>query len=189
MTRFTFGILLIFTAAGIFISGVLSSWKEISALRVEIGGLIKVNDELQEIAKIRDELTEQYNAIPPSDIAKLSSILPSGPGTAQYLRDIELLATKYGIFLKSIDFIKQERPTTQIQLPQQRLFTPLGIAFSLKGSYDSLRLFLRDLEKVIRITDISEISFSAQQAAGAAGQAQQLQALEYALKGTIYHAR
>ncbi|MFY9461959.1 MAG: type 4a pilus biogenesis protein PilO [Candidatus Sungiibacteriota bacterium] len=191
MSRLTFAIILLVAGAALFIFGVLPAWEDVSAARLEIRKLIRVNDELQAIAKTRDELTEQYNSISQSDLVRLSAVLPQGLDSAQFLRDMEALATRHGLFLKSLDFIKQPTTVTvsaSIQLPATRLYAPANVSFNVRGTYESLRAFLVDLEKMIRITDISDITFTAQAAVpkeGVIGPA----LFEYALKGAIYSSR
>ena len=155
-------------------------------VRAEIQKLIRLNDELQEISQTRDQLTAQYNAIPQGDLNKLSAMLPSGFGGAQLLRDMEALATKHGMFLKNIDLVTEAKTqTTQIQLPAQRLVAPLDVAFNTRGTYESLKSFLRDLEKVVRIIDLSDISFSGIQSADQKGPV----LFEYSLKGVTYYTK
>ncbi|MDO8500180.1 MAG: type 4a pilus biogenesis protein PilO [bacterium] len=182
MSRFTIAIISLAAAAAILIFGVLPAWNSVGVARLEIKKLISVNDELQVIAKTRDELTAQYNTIPASDLTRLSSILPQKLSSAQFLRDIEALTTRRGLFLKSLDFVKQPSPTlsAQIQVSSQRLYIPASVSLNVRGSYDSLRAFLADLEKMIRLTDISDISFTAQSSVPGS------QVFEYALRGSIY---
>lgn len=187
MSRLTFAIILFVAAAGVFIFGILPAWQEVGAMRLEVRELIRVNDELVAIAKKRDELTAQYNAIPQTDLFKLALILPRGLGSAQLLRDLEALATRHGLFLKSLDFVKSA-PTSavaQIQagVPAQRAYATANMSFNVRGTYDSLRAFLVDLEKMIRVTDISDISFTAQSSVPGT------QIFEYALKGAVYFSR
>ena len=191
MPRLTFAIILLAAAALLFVFGVLPAWNDLGAVRLEIRKLIRVNDELQAIAKTRDELTEQYNAIPQSDLVRISAILPAGFASAQFLRDMEALATRHGLFLKNLDFVKQPAPaaiSSSIQLPATRLYAAANVLFNVRGTYESLRAFLVDLEKMIRITDISDITFTAQAAVSKEG-AIGPQLFEYALKGVIYSSR
>lgn len=186
MTRLTFAIVLLVLASAIFVFGLFPAWSGVQMARAEIQKLIRLNDELQEIARIRDDLTAQYNAIPQSDLNKLSAMLPSGFGSAQFLRDMEALATKYGMFLKNIDFVTKEKTqTTQIQLPVQRLVASIDVSFNARGSYESFRSYLKDLEKMARIIDISDISFSGVQLAVEKGPV----LLEYSMKGVTYYLR
>lgn len=185
MSRLTFAIILLVASAAILIFGVVPAWKDVSAARLEIRKLIKVNDELQSIAKTRDDLTAQYNSISQSDLTRLSSILPKGLGSAQFLRDMEALATRHGLFLKNLDFVKSAAPTAvaQIQLPSQRPYASANVSFNVRGTYDSIHSFLIDLEKMIRVIDVSDISFTAQSSVPGA------QIFEYALKGSVYFSR
>lgn len=183
MSRSIFSILLLFIAAGAFVFGVIPAWNEMGALRKEIQGSINLNDELQEIALARDELTAQYNAIPQANLQKLSSVLPSGLATSQFLRDMEALANRHGMFLKSIDFVRrEERPDSRILLPSQQASVPVNVSLAVKGQYASFRSFLNDLEKMIRITDVSDVSFGAPSGEGASA------LLEISIKGSIYYA-
>ena len=186
MPRFAFVIVLIGLVAAVLVFGLLPAWSGVQTVRPEIKKLIRLNDELQEVARIRDELTVQYNAIPQGDLNKLSTMLPSGFGSAQFLRDMEALATKHGMFLKNIEFVTKEKTqTTQIQFPAQRLVASIDVSFNTRGSYESFRSYLKDLEKMVRIIDISDLSFSGVQLAEQKGPV----LLEYSMKGVTYYLR
>lgn len=184
MARLTFAILLLITAAALFFFGVVSAWQDVRALQAEVNQFEAVNTELETIQQKRDQLTEDYNTISAEDLSKLSLMLPADFGTSQFLLDMEALAGQRAVFLKNIDFLKAEKPGgAQIQLPSQRLYAPIGLSFTMRGTYESLRAFLRDLENMVRVTDISEISFTAGQTAGAGA------VFDYALRGTTYYLR
>lgn len=185
MTRITFGVIFILVSAAVFFSAILPTWQKVSNLRAEIAGLVRLNDELQEIASARDELTAQYNAITQADLNKLSAMIPSGLGSAQLIRDMEALASRHGIFLRNIEFVSQEKqPTTQIQLLARRQVIPVDLSFKMFGSYEALRSFVRDLEKMTRVVDINDVSFGTRQQADAGKGL-----LEFSLAGTTYYSK
>lgn len=184
MARITFALLLLAAAGAVFFFGVAPTWQSVRALQADVNDSLSVRDELLSIQQKRDDLTQSYNQISSEDLAKLSSILPAGFGTSQFLREMEVLAGNRSMFVKNIDFLKADKPASgPIQLSSQRLYAPIGISFGVRGTYESFRSFLRDMENMVRVTDIAEISFTA--SAGTGGSP----VLDYAMKGTIYYLR
>lgn len=189
MIRFVIALLSFIAAGGIIAFGVFPLWNEIGSAREEVAGLIREYDELQEISEARSKLTAEYNAIPAQDLSRLDDILPSGFETGQYLKDIEALSAQHGLFLQNIDFVRKDQPSSSaVRLSSQQRFTSLEVAFRVRGPYNLFRLFLADLEKLIRITDVTSISFAAQTLAGVPGSEAVSPSFEYALRGLIYYA-
>lgn len=188
MMRPTIALLSFLAAGGIIAFGIFPLRNEIRDARAEIDGLIREYDELQEIAGVRSKLTAEYNAIPSQDLSRLSSMLPSGFATGQYLKDIEALSARHGLFLQSIDFVRKDQPSSSaVRLPSQQRFTPLEVSFTVRGPYEIFRLFLVDLEKLVRITDVTNISFVAQPFSEIPESKAASPLFEYALRGLIYY--
>ncbi|MBI2639797.1 MAG: type 4a pilus biogenesis protein PilO [Candidatus Sungbacteria bacterium] len=184
MTRFVFSIIFLFISVVVFFSGVFPAWQKVTDLQVEIAEFTALNDELQDIAGVRDELMGQYNSISQTDLNKLSAMVPRGLGSAQFVRDIEALAKRHGMFLRSIDFVSQEKPTTsQLKLPTERQVIPVDVSLKMLGSYESFGAFLRDLEKTVRIVDVADISFGTRQQDAREGP------LEFSLNAATYYSR
>jgi len=183
MTRIALSIIFLFTSAAVFFVGIVPAWQGVGDIRSEIAGLSALNDELQDISGVRDELMAQYNSISQTDLNKLSFMVPRGFGSAQFVREIESLAKRHGMFLRSIDFVSKDKSAgTQIKIPEKRQVTTIDVSLKMLGSYESFSLFLRDLEKMVRIVDITDISFGTRQTDPKAP-------LEFSLSGTTYYSR
>ncbi len=147
--------------------------------------------ELQDIMTSRDRLQAEYRAIPEADITKLNQILPEGPEIGDLLSVYETLAKRNGLSLISIDFsggaqaraggAQAARPATASNQKIVKVLsggvTPLPVVQSLQGSYDAFRRYLRDIEFLLNVTDITDISFSPSD----------LQNASFSIRGTTYY--
>ncbi|MDO8600526.1 MAG: hypothetical protein Q7R73_02820 [bacterium] len=147
--------------------------------------------ELHDIMTSRDRLQAEYRAIPEADITKLNQILPEGPEIGNLLSVYEALAKRNGLALISIDFsggaqvraggAQAARPTSAsnqkiVKAPSGDA-TLLPVVQNLQGSYDAFRRYLRDIEFLLNVTDITDISFSPSD----------LQNASFSIRGATYY--
>jgi Tfp pilus assembly protein PilO len=126
--------------------------------------------ELTGLAAKRDQLAETYNTVKASLLTKLDAAIPTGPGASALLSDLDAIAKKDGVTLKSVDFadavpIARQGQSTQkvpasvqIVAPQQGVQI-LPIKLVVIGRYDAFRVFLRDLELDQRLMDVTTLNF------------------------------
>lgn len=179
MSRFTIGIVLLFTTLALVFLLIVPQWGKIGATRSEITRLQTLNDELTKLAERRDLLTREYNAISEDDLTKLGSIVPRGPDTGTALVDFESLSAKNGLYLSRIDFSGEAMPKGGLVPSESRLAISMPVSLAVRGNYSSLRSFLRDLEYMLRIFDVSDISFG--------GGQMTTDQTEVSLKGKMYY--
>lgn len=146
---------------------------------------------LHDIMTSRDRLRAEYRAIPDTDTAKLNQLLPDGPEIGNLLSVYEAIAKRNGLSLVSIDFSggAQARPggaqagrqtaaaTQKIVKAPSAGAVSLPVVQSLQGSYDSFRKYLRDIEFLLNLTDITDISFSPSD----------LQNVNFSIRGNTYY--
>lgn len=147
---------------------------------------------LHDIMASRDRLQAEYRAIPEADIAKLDQILPEGPEVGNLLSVYETIAKRNGLSLASIDFSggaqarsgggaqkagQGKGAETQKIVKVLSGATALPVVQSLRGPYDSFRRYLRDIEFLLNLTDITDISFSPSD----------LQNASFSIRGTTYY--
>lgn len=149
----------------------LSALKEAQADHVAAARAV---DELIALAAKRDELTDIYNNVDQTLLNKVASIIPTGAGMSVFLAELEAIANKNQMVLKSVDFsqpasLEQQKSgargasSPQLNLKQELSVLPLNLQIS--GRYDNFRRFLNDLELSQRLIDIGTISFGSRQGA------------------------
>lgn len=122
--------------------------------------------ELQELAKLRDDLLSKYNAVNPLDIERLDKIVPSSIDSGLLIAELESFAQNFNLVLNSVS-ITDEREQARAQQRRgavalkeaEQPFKKLPLSLQIAGTYSSLRDFLKHLETNARIIDIAEIRF------------------------------
>ncbi len=121
----------------------------------------------REVEEARTGLLQAYNAIPAADLKRLETLLPDYLDSVRFIIDINTLASGYKMTLKNVSVedtglakTKQNGSASAIG-PLPKTFQSIGITFTVSGSYDNFRSFLRDLEQSIRLADARKVSFSA----------------------------
>ena len=171
--RYLISLLFLGIAGFMFFAFADPMYKSISALRLERDGLNENLENLRKLAKLRDDLLVQYNAISASDRQRLSKILPADVASDQLMVEINNLASQNGLAFKKIDIAGIEQSAgSRLGAPSGEEVANAGgiespkISFNVSGAYQGFRLFLEDLESHIRIIDIDQISFNAAEGAG-----------------------
>jgi len=103
------------------------------------------------IGKIK-ELNNQYQQRA-SEIGKLSSVVPKDKSVAEIVSAVENISSRNGLQLINISVSEQgSKPGDQ--------FSTLAVNIVLNGSYPSMVSFLQDMEKNIRLSDVTAIEAS-----------------------------
>lgn len=177
MLRYITPIILI----GISIAGffMLTSpmYKEITALKAESSSFNEALNNSKALENERDKLTTKYNTINPENLTKLSKLLPDSVDNIRLILEIEKIASPYGMVLQDVkyDTITEKTDTTSgqtrvasgaIPIQENKDYGTWSLEFSTSGTYFNFLNFIKDLEKNLRIVDISSIQFSSDAGAG-----------------------
>ncbi len=111
-----------------------------------------------------------------SEIAKLSAIVPAKKSVAEVLSAIDDMSVKNGIQLFSSSIISQKTTDNS-----DNLFNLLSLEIGLNGGYPALTNFLKNLEKNLRLMDITSID-----AASGLGNSS---ILNFTVKGNAYYLK
>ena len=122
----------------------------------------------------RDKLTRKYNGIDSANLAKIQKLLPDNVDNIRLILEIEKIALPYGMILKDVRYDTTTKNNVQttggIQAsPSNSMSKDYGtwnLEFSTQGTYNNFLNFIKDLEKNLRIVDISSINFSSSQSIG-----------------------
>jgi len=117
------------------------------------------------LGKRVNELNGQYNSFSADDQSRLNMLLPDHVDNIQLIIDVNGVAKKNGMGIKNIKVTTDEDGSTQetAQTTAASSATTLGsmtLSFSVTGSYDAYKNFIRDLAGSLRIIDISSTSFN-----------------------------
>ncbi|OGI85645.1 hypothetical protein A3A01_01360 [Candidatus Nomurabacteria bacterium RIFCSPLOWO2_01_FULL_39_17] len=192
MFRLIISIILISIAVTGFFAFTKPLFNDISALREQMASYDDALNNSKMLENERDLLTKKYNSFDPENIAKLSKLLPDNVDNIRLILEIEKIATPYGMVLKDIKYnVESTNNTTArtaengevggIPMPRQEYGT-LDFSFSTQGAYGNFINFMRDLEKNLRIMDITSIDFSSNVSIGASPSLSQIYKYNFNVK-------
>ncbi|MDZ4284305.1 MAG: hypothetical protein U1A28_00585, partial [Patescibacteria group bacterium] len=154
----------------------------IKALRQDIFFLEDTLESARELQSVRDKLLAKYNSFPPDDIERLHKLLPDNVDNVRLIIDIDEMASRYGLTIQDINIKQQQesrvrtagaadeeaedfgtsaRTAREMSEAAEGLVEPklsfLTLSFSVVASYERFLAFLRDMERSLRIVDVTEL--------------------------------
>lgn len=141
---------------------------EVGSLEQKISKLEKLDAQLNDLMMVYKQNEEMIN--------KFYKILPAGKDIPGILDRFELLSFQSGMILSSIDFSEGAKQTSVATVSSEEApasaapatagiiekspLKTLTLNIKLSGTYDSFRVFLSNLENLVRLSDVQTISFS-----------------------------
>jgi len=165
----------------------------IEALRQDISFLEDTLEQARELQSVRDKLLTKYNSFTPDDIERLGKLLPDHVDNVRLIIDIDEMARRYGLAIQDIEMKKRQEPLARTAAvpegeddfavgaraareaaeAEEGLDEPklsfLTLSFSVIAPYERFLAFLRDLERSLRIVDVTELSFTSSKDAATKG--------------------
>lgn len=173
MNRNITAIILIAIAVGIYFTytqGQIDTDKAILAINDQYKSAIT---NAQSLKTIRDSVQKDYNKISLEDRARLDKMIPSSVNNIHLIVDISRLANKNGFAVRNIkaDMVQSNTPagqqnsvvtgtSSQALLPNMSLAN-VRLSFDATVSYDKFLTFMQDLEKSLRIMDVTKLTVRA----------------------------
>jgi Tfp pilus assembly protein PilO len=161
MLKFIVSIIFLATAMAIFFTWSQPVFNEIKDLQAQRVAFDEALSKSRQIQETRDDLLSQYNAISQENIERLNKILPSQPGSIKFIIEIDNILRQNGMLLKNIDIKEKDEDKEKISFgAPEHSFKTLPLSMRVAGPYKSFYAFLKDLEKNLRLTDITALNFS-----------------------------
>lgn len=139
---------------------------ELPQLMILIGERMLTLEDAEKIISLRTSLLAQYQAVSPENLARLDTLFPATFDSVRMAFDITNLATSHGLEVTAIDVTKPEvlkeviNADGSISPPPVFVSAPLDL--SVIGSYENLFAFLTDVERGLRILDMTSISLTSE---------------------------
>lgn len=144
----------IFLVAGIGLiwAFALPSWKNIPNHNDNIKEREEVLNTIKEKIDKKDALLAKYRQIDEDDRRRLALMVPSEREREQMLLMLQALVSEHNFKLSGLGFGQARN--------REDGYSRLNENFGVSGTYESFRVFLESIERIIRITDVTAISFS-----------------------------
>lgn len=184
--RFLLPLLFIIVAVTVFLGVTNPVYLDIQNLTVEADSYNEALANSKRLQARRDELTETYNGFSRQSVEALEIMVPNSVDNIGLIQEIQRMALRLGIVIKNVNFdpnqvepedgefeegVEDETPGTSTQPVQtiarrgavetNGLYDTFLLEFTIEGSYSDFVTFLQELEKNLRIVDISNINFTA----------------------------
>lgn len=152
-------IVLILASLGAFFGYIDPTYKEIKSLGEERQAYTRALNNSRQLQEERDKFLQKYNSIAFSDRDKLVKLLPDNIDNVRLIIDIDEMARKYNMPISGFSANASSDASTVIGANQAPYGT-LTLSFSITASYSTFLAFMRDLERSLRILDITSLGFS-----------------------------
>lgn len=167
--KILFPILFILISVAAFLLGVNPFFNDIKILKADITKYNTALSNSTNLQKSEDALIRSYNNVNAEDKDKLNKMLPSTVNNIQFILELERIANLHNMPIKDVKF----NPLNNADTPsdsnsnvvaseknnEDKPYGTFPISFVTEGDYNSFMLFLKDIEKNLRIVDIKSISF------------------------------
>jgi Tfp pilus assembly protein PilO len=152
-------IILILASIGLFFGYVDPTYSTIRAQRSEKAEYDRALNNSKELQAERDKLLEKFNNMDKGDLDDIVKLLPDNIDNVRLIIDIDEMAKKYGMRIRNFKASTSEASDT-IAVAD----TPHGtltLSFSTTAPYQTFLAFMRDLERSLRIIDVTDVEFGA----------------------------
>jgi hypothetical protein len=168
--RILFPISLILISIILFFLVVDPFYTEVKDLKKDVNTYNVALNNSTELQQVRDSLLETYRNIKKEDKDRLNNFLPNTVNNIKFILEVEQIANIHSMPLKNIKFQEGEKINEDLSSGNNVVIKdakesdslPYGVfpvEFITEGTFDSFILFLKDLEKNLRVMDIKSISF------------------------------
>ena len=134
----------------------------IKILKERIAEYNKAIDKSEELVRVKNQLADKKNKMSEEDRGRIEKLLPDSIDNIRLVIDINNIARPYGIVLKGLRFASTGQSSNQ----NQREITIGGndttgsvvMSFNITARYQTFREFIKDLEKSLRLVDVTSVS-------------------------------
>lgn len=175
-------IVLFLASVGLFVVVIEPMRRENKLLIDEREKLNEALEKARELQAVSKDLEEKVKNISVEDLGRLNRLLPAHVDNVRLIIDIDQIASRYGLAIDSLEFTTQNDTSGSVEIveTQRSVFArpvveestgvgpveevalqSLTFEFTVVSSYGQFLAFLRDLEKSLRLVDITGIEFFA----------------------------
>ncbi len=166
-----FPIICIVLGLALFFLFVRPLYSDVSVIRTDIKTYNVALDNSKDLQLTRDALLATYKSISVTDKERLLKFLPNGVDNIGLILEIEQIAKSHNMTLKDIRFDTEKPGTAQAKSNSSvaikandptasKTYGVFPFEFTTEGSYDDFVVFLKDIERNLRVVDVKSVSFT-----------------------------
>lgn len=169
MMRLIFNAVLLLASAAIVFVYVKPTYEDpatgIVTLQEKKAVLLKARQDLDKLKVRQTAFVAARNEMPQNELDKLERLLPREINPVLFVMELDTIARSQGMSLKNIKFTdtkKEGTPTTGTPtVVTKKPYETFTLSFDVTGSYQNFTTFLRQVERGLRVTDITSINLIA----------------------------
>ena len=184
--------LLVALALGAYFLYTQPIYNEAKTMKVEVAKLKDAQTKLDAALKKKDKLATTYNALDTTLIARLEKLMPDNLDNIKLIIDVDRTAKQYGMLLNAVKFdVDQQakaatasKTTTtgtaasvnsstttdnvvtvrdnKAALEAKKDYNSFSLSMTFTGTFANFNKLIGDMEKNLRIIDITSVTFDAQ---------------------------
>lgn len=164
MIRGATAIVLVVVAAGLFLLYTRPAYDTVRELRSAEASYDEALTRSREIQEVRNKLISKYNTFSPEDLRRLERLLPDHVDNIRLIIDIDNIAARYNLRIRNVALEgtkdgREERSDLAVGASGDPIGV-IGVGFTTAARYEDFVRFMQDLERSLRIVDVTGISFS-----------------------------
>ncbi|HEY4502430.1 MAG TPA: hypothetical protein VJH21_01195 [Candidatus Paceibacterota bacterium] len=167
--KFIAPIIFIGTALVIVFTFIQPMYQDIAILNARAAQFDEALNRSAELQQIRERLATKYQNFDPIDVGRLMALLPDNIDNVRLILEADDIARAYKMRIHDISVVNEDVKTPQngrgavaTEPADDQDYEKVTISFSTEGSYKDFLLFLTDIERSLRLVDISTLSVSAE---------------------------
>jgi Tfp pilus assembly protein PilO len=171
MNRNITALILIVLAIGVYFTYTSGQIAVINSIQAENNQYLSAITNAKKLIDLRDSVLKQYNAISDADKSRLDKIVPNNIDNIRLMIDISGIASRHGITASGIttsaDTNASNSGSTQsASVPANPAasynsgLSTVTVSFSVTTTYNNFIAFLQDIERSLRILDVTSITLS-----------------------------
>ena len=110
------------------------------------------------IREKRNALTAEKGRIDLDSLSRLEKLLPDNVDNIKLVIDMNQIAQNHALVLKNIKLDTDTKSDSDKLGVDNNKYGTVGLSFSVNSSYDNFQNFLTDLERSLRLVEITELS-------------------------------
>jgi len=144
----------------IFFGYIAPSYEKVKELRTTFNQYDEALSKSKELQTLRDSLLSKYNTFSPTELARLSKMLPDSVDNVKLVLDIDNIAAQYGLRIRNVIIDTSDPKDKQTIAANTGPVGSVVVSFTIPASYPVFLQFLKNLEQSLRLVDITSVSFS-----------------------------
>lgn len=170
MIRSLFSILFLAGAIAIFFLYTSPAYDSMQALSTQGAQYDAALEKATQLQELKQTLLARDNSFDPTEVSRLTTMLPDQVDNIRLILDLDNLASKYGMGLQNVQISSPDTDQGQSVVSSiasaAQPYDSLTLSFTTAGTYQQFIQFVTALQSSLRLVDIENISF--QPTAGAA---------------------